>query len=90
LKRRIATLKAVPLHAKWATGLDGPTAAALVVWALNTERDQLSTSVMVVANGITKSALAKLMIVQFLVLTQNSPSGVLAQFLAWLRVMLLK
>jgi len=71
-------------------GQDGPNAAALAVWASNTEHERFRFLVMVAVSGTTKSVLATTVTAQFLAPTPLSLNGVLARYLAFLLIILLK
>jgi len=90
LKLEIAILRAALLHAEWVPGQHFPIAAALAVWASNTEPERLSLLAMVAVSGTMKSVLATTVTAQFLAPTPRILNGVLAQCLACLLIILLK
>lgn len=90
MKLDLATGRLAPHLVKWVPGQAFPTAAVPAVWASNIEPEKFNGLVMVVVSGTTKNDLATTGIAQFLARTQNSPNGVLAQFLACLLIILLK
>jgi hypothetical protein len=82
LKLDIAIFRTALLHAEWVPGQDGPNAAALAVWASNTEHERFRFLVMVAVSGTTKSVLAIMVTAQFRAPTPLSLNGVLARYLA--------